>query len=102
VIRSWRDVNTNIDAYKQAFGDNFILLNNDPKDAQKDFDEDFIYKTYIEPLGQVGKEKSPEEKAKSKAEADKIYSDIKQTLKSQPEFDTIEQAKTKITNFINK
>jgi hypothetical protein len=102
VIRSWRDVNANIDAYKQAFGDNFILLNNDPKDTQKDFDEDFIYKTYIEPLGQVGKEKSPEEKAKSKAEADKIYSDIKQTLKSQPEFDTIEQAKTKITNFINK
>jgi len=102
VIRSWRDVNGNIDAYKQAFGDNFILLNNDSKDAQKDFDEDFIYKTYIEPLGQIGKEKSPEEKAKSKSEANKIYSDIKQTLKSQPEFDTIEQAKTKITNFINK
>lgn len=102
VIRSWRDVNTNIDVYKQMFGDNFVLLNNDPKDAQKDFDEDFIYKTYIEPLGQVGKEKTPEEKAKSKAEADKIYSDIKQTLKSQPEFDTVEQAKTKITNFINK
>ena len=102
VIRSWRDVNTNIDVYKQSFGDNFVLLNNDPKDSNKDFDEDFIYKTYIEPLGQVGKEKSPEEKAKSKAEADKIYSDIKQTLKTQPEFNTIEQAKTKITNFINK
>jgi len=102
VIRSWRDVNTNIDVYKQAFGDNFVLLNNDPKDAQKDFDEDFIYKTYIEPLGQVGKEKSPEEKAKSKAEAEQLYSDIKQTLQSQPEFDTVEQAKTKITNFINK
>ena len=26
----------------------------------------------------------------------------KQTLKSQPEFDTVEQAKTKITNFIQK
>ncbi len=42
------------------------------------------------------------EKTKSKAESEKIYSDIKQTLKSQPEFDTIEQAKTKITNFIQK
>ena len=102
VIRSWRDVNTNIDVYKQSFGDNFVLLNNDPEDSNKDFDEDFIYKTYIEPLGQVGKEKSSEEKAKSKAEADKIYLDIKQTLKTQPEFNTIEQAKTKITNFINK
>jgi cytidylate kinase len=102
VIRSWRDVNTNIDAYRQAFGNNFSLVNLDPEDANKDFDKDFIYKTYIEPLGQVGKEKSPEEKAKSKAEAEQLYSDIKQTLKSQPEFDTVEQAKTKITNFINK
>jgi predicted kinase len=102
VIRSWRDVNTNIDVYKQAFGDDFTLVNLDPEDANKDFDENFIYKNYIEPLGQVGKEKSPEEKAKSKAESEKIYSDIKQTLKSQPEFDTIEQAKTKITNFIQK
>ena len=102
VIRSWRDVNTNIDAYRQAFGDNFTIVDLDPKDANKDFDENFIYKNYIEPLGQVGKEKSPEEKAKSKAESEKIYSDIKQTLKSQPKFDTVEQAKTKITNFINK
>lgn len=102
VIRSWRDVNTNIDAYRQAFGDNFTLVNLDPKDANKDFNENFIYKNYIEPLGQVGKEKTPEEKAKSKAESEKIYLDIKQTLKSQPKFDTVEQAKTKITNFINK
>jgi predicted kinase len=102
VIRSWRDVNTNIDAYRQAFGDDFTLVNLDPKDANKDFDENFIYKNYIEPLGQVGKEKTPEEKAKSKAESEKIYLDIKQTLKSQPKFDTVEQAKTKITNFINK
>jgi hypothetical protein len=32
------------------------------------FDEEFIFKTYIEPLGQVGKEKTPEEKAKSEKE----------------------------------
>jgi len=102
VIRSWRDVNTNIDTYRQAFGDKFTLVNLDPEDANKDFDENFIYKNYIEPLGQVGKEKSPEEKAKSRADSEKIYSDIKQTLKTQPEFDTVEQAKTKITNFINK
>ena len=102
VIRSWRDVNTNIDAYRQAFGNNFSLVNLDPEDANKDFDENFIYKNYIEPLGQVGKEKSSEELAKSRAESEKIYSDIKQTLKTQPKFDTVEQAKTKITNFINK
>jgi predicted kinase len=102
VIRSWRDVNKNIDVYRQAFDNNFVLLNNDPKDANKDFNEDFIYKNYIEPLGQKKKKKTPDEKAKSKAESEQLYSDIKQTLKSQPEFDTVEQAKTKITNFINK
>lgn len=102
VIRSWRDVNKNIDVYKQAFGNNFTLLNLDPEDAKKDFDEEYIYQTFIKPLGQVGKEKSPEEIEKSKKESQQIYSDIKQTLKSQPEFDTIEQSKSKITNFINK
>ena len=102
VLRSWRDVNKNIDVYKQAFGNNFILINNNPKDTNKEFDEDYVYKTYIEPLGKIGKEKSPEEKAKSKAETNQLYSDIKQSLKSQPDFDTEEQAKTKITNFIQK
>jgi hypothetical protein len=102
VLRSWRDVNKNIDVYRQAFGQNFILLNNDPDGANKEFDENYIYKTYIEPLGQVGKEKTPEEKAKSEAEAKQTYSDIKQLLSTQPEFDTLEQAQSKITNFINK
>jgi len=102
VIRSWRDVNKNIDAYRQAFGDDFTLVNLDPKDANKDFDENFIYKTYVEPLGKIGKEKSPEEKAKSKAEAEQIYSDIKNLIQKLPESDTVEQAKLKITNFINK
>ena len=102
VLRSWRDVNKNIDTYKQAFGGDFTLVNLDPDDANKNFDEEFIYQTFIKPLGQVGKEKSPEEIAKSKAETEQIYSDIKQTLNTQPEFDTLEQSQQKITNFINK
>ena len=102
VLRSWRDVNKNIDTYKQAFGGDFTLVNLDPDDANKNFDEEFIYQTFIKPLGQEGKEKSPEEIAKSKAETEQIYSDIKQTLNTQPEFDTLEQSQQKITNFINK
>jgi predicted kinase len=102
VIRSWRDVNKNIDVYKQAFGDNFTIVDLNPEDANKSFDEDYIFKTYIKPLGQVGKEKTPEEKAKSEKEAKQINSDIKQLISTQPEFDTIEQSQTKITKFINK
>jgi len=102
VIRSWRDVNKNIDIYRQAFGDSFVLLNLDPESANKEFDEEYIYKTFIEPLGQIGKEKTPEEKAKSEKQKQEIYSDIKSSLENQPEFDTEEQSKTKIQNFINK
>ena len=102
ILRSWRDVNKNIDAYKQAFGGNFTLVNLDPDDANKNFDEEYVYQTFIKPLGKIGKEKSPEEIAKSKAETQQIYSDIKQTLNTQPEFDTLEQTQQKITNFINK
>jgi len=102
VIRSWRDVNKNIDVYKQAFGDSFTIVDLNPEDANKSFDEDYIFKTYIEPLGQVGKEKSPEELAKSQKEINQINSDIKQMVSSQPEFDTLDQSKSKITNFINK
>ena len=71
------------------------MINNNPEDSNKEFDEDYIYQTYIKPLGKIGKEKSPEEKAKSKAESEQLYSDIKQSLKSQPDFDTEEQAKNK-------
>jgi predicted kinase len=102
VLRSWRDVNKNIDVYRQAFGSDFVLLNNDPKDTNQNFDKEYIFKTYIKPLGQVGKEKSPEKIEKSKKETQQIYSDIKQTLNTQPEFDTLESAQQKITNFINK
>jgi predicted kinase len=100
VLRSWRDVNKNIDVYRQAFGQNFLLLNLDPDGANKEFDEQYIYKTYIEPLGQIGKEKTPEEKAKSAEEAKQLYSDIKQAMSSQPEFDNFEQSQTKINQFI--
>ena len=102
ILRSWRDVNKNIDAYKQAFGGDFTLVNLDPDDANKNFDEEYVYQTFIKPLGQIGKEKSPEEIAKSKAETQQIYSDIKSALQNQPDFDTEDQAKSKITNFINK
>lgn len=102
VIRSWRDVNNNVNTYRQAFNDDFTIVNLNLEDANLNFDAEYIFKTYIQPLGQIGKEKTPEEKEKSKIEVNQIYADIKQLLSNQPEFDTIEQAKTKITKFINK
>ena len=102
VLRTWRDVNKNIDTYKQIFGDNMVLINNDPENATTGFDTEYIKKTYFDTSKAKGKEKSPEEMAKSKAEKEQMNKDIETIIQNIPSFDTVDQAKSKITNFINK
>jgi predicted kinase len=100
VLRTWRDVNQNINVYRQAFGDKFILINNDPKDVNKGFSLELI-KPYITSSKAAGKPKSPEEQAKSEAEKQKLNSDIEALVKELPEFDTLESAKSKINEFVS-
>ncbi len=99
VLRTWRDVNKNISTYEQAFGNNFILLNNDPENANKGFSSELI-KTYTQNSSAVGKPKTPEEMAKSKAEKDQLNQDIESMVKTLPKFDNMSSAKSKIQNFI--
>ena len=100
VLRTWRDVNQNINVYRQAFGNKFVLINNDPKDATKGFSLELI-KPYIEASKATGKPKSPEEQAKSEAEKQKLNADIEALVKELPEFDTLESAKSKINEFVS-
>ena len=99
VLRTWRDVNKNIGVYEQAFGDNFILLNNDPENATQEFSPELV-KPFTQASSAVGKPKTPEEMAKSKAEKDQLNKDIESMVKSLPKFDDISSAKSKIQNFI--
>lgn len=99
VLRTWRDVNKNISTYEQEFGNNFILLNNDSKNANKGFSPELI-KPYTQSSSAVGKPKTPEEMAKSKAEKDALNQDIESMVKTLPKFDDISSAKSKIQNFI--
>ena len=99
VLRTWRDVNKNIDIYRQAFGKNFILLNNNTEDTNQDFSPELI-KPYTQDSAAVGKPKTPEEMAKSKAEKEALNKDIEVMIKKLPEFDSIDSAKSKIQNFI--
>jgi dephospho-CoA kinase len=99
VLRTWRDVNKNIDIYRQAFGDNFILLDNNPENTNKGFSDELIA-PYLQDSTAVGKPKTPEEMAKSKAEKDALNQDIKSMVKTLPKFDDISSAKSKIQNFI--
>ena len=100
VLRTWRDVNKNIETYKQAFGNNFILLNNNPKDANREFNADLL-EPYIQASTAIGKPKTPEEQAKSDAEKAKLNKDIESMVKQLPEFDSIDTAKKKINEFVS-
>lgn len=99
VLRTWRDVNKNIDIYRQAFGDNFILLDNNPENTNKGFSPELI-KPYTQDSAAVGKPKTPEEIAKSVAEKEALNKEIEVMVKQLPEFDSVDSAKSKIQNFI--
>ena len=100
VLRTWRDVNKNIEIYKQAFGNNFILLNNNPKEANKEFNADLL-EPYIKASTAIGKPKTPEEQAKSDADKAQLNKDIESMVNQLPEFDSIETAKNKINEFVS-
>jgi dephospho-CoA kinase len=99
VLRTWRDVNKNIETYKQAFGDNFILLNNNPKDANRKFNTDLL-EPFLQASTAIGKPKTPEDQAKSDADKAQLNKDIESMVNQLPEFDTIDIAKNKINEFI--
>jgi hypothetical protein len=100
VLRTWRDVNKNIETYKQAFGNNFILLNNNPKDAKHEFNIDLL-EPYIKSSSAIGKPKSPEDQAKSDADKAQLNKDIESMVNKLPEFDTLDTAKNKINEFVS-
>ena len=99
VLRTWEGVNKNIDAYKQAFGDNFIIVNNNPEDAETDYDEKEIKSRFFTNTYK-GKVKTPKEMAKTRRDRDELNRNIKSFLQNPPEFTTIEDAKSKIQAFI--
>jgi predicted kinase len=100
VLRTWRDVNKNIETYKQAFGNNFILLNNNPKDAKQEFNTDLL-EPYVQASKAIGKPKTPEEQAKSDADKAQLNKNIESMVNKLPEFDSIDTAKKKINEFVS-
>jgi len=100
VLRTWRDINDNIETYQQVFGDNLVIINNDPKDAETDFDENEIKRRFFDTSKAKGKPKTPEEQAKTKADVEKLNRDIKLYLKQKPKFTPSSIAIAKIKEFI--
>jgi len=97
VLKSWEGVVKNIDTYRQAFGNNIVVLNNDPENADPTFDVQSIIKAFPQPKG---KPKTPEEEEKSKADKEKTNQEIQSLLNIEREFDTFDVAKNKVNEFI--
>lgn len=100
VIRTWSSVNKNIPVYTQAFGNNFVIINNDPSSVNKSFSKDLL-EPYLSDSTAIGKPKSPEEQAKRNAEKEALNKEIETQVKHLPKFDSIESAKSKTKSFIN-
>lgn len=99
VLRTWRDVNKNIETYKGAFGNNFILINNDPE-ARLEYDPEYAKETFFQTVKGSGKQYSPEELLKKRQEIDAMNQEISSLLKAAPDFISIEDAKSKINTFL--
>jgi predicted kinase len=100
VLRTWRDINKNIETYEQAFGDNLVIINNDPKDADKSFDSEEIKRRFFDTSKAKGKPKTPEEMAKTKADVEQLNKDIELALQQTPKFTPSAEAVAKIKAFI--
>lgn len=100
VLRTWRDINQNIETYEQAFGDDLVIINNDPKDANKSFDSQEIKRRFFDTSKAKGKPKTPEEMAKAKADVIQLNKDIELALQQQPKFTPPAEAVAKIKAFI--
>ena len=100
VLRTWRDINNNIETYEQAFGDNLVVINNDPKDADKSFDPQEIKRKFFDTSKAKGKPKTPEEIEKAKADIAQLNKDIELAIQQQPKFTPAATAVAKIKAFI--
>ena len=99
VLKTWVGVNSNIDTYKEAFGDKFILVNNDPE-GKAEFDPDYAKRMFFQTVKGSGKVYTADERAKRDAEIKALNDNIKSLVEMTPEFTSIEDAKSKINAFI--
>ena len=99
VLKSWAGLVSNINLYRQEFGNNIVIVNNDPEDVDKSFDAEQVRQLFPMPKG---KPKTPEEMEKSRIDKEKTNQNIKDLLNAEREFDTFDEAKQKVNQFINE
>jgi len=99
VVKTWAGVNANIDNYKQAFGDKFVLINNDPE-GKAEYDPAVAKERFFKTVKGSGKVYTPDEKAKRDKEILDLNTAVQTLVKRTPEFTSMADAKSKINNFL--
>ena len=100
VVKTWAGVNANIDNYKQAFGDKFVLINNDPT-GKAEYDPAVARERFFKTVKGSGKVYTPDEKAKRDKEIADLNANLQQLIQSTPEFTSMADAKSKINTFLS-
>ena len=100
LLKSWEGVVKNIDLYRQSFGSNIVILNNDPPGYEVDtfFDPEEITQKFPYP---PGKEKTPEELKKFNEDIENTFKNIKLLLNIERKFNTLDIVKNKVNEFIS-
>jgi predicted kinase len=99
VVKTWAGVNGNIGTYKQAFGDKFVLINNDPT-GKAEYDPAVARERFFKTVKGSGKVYTPDEKIKRDKEILDLNTAIQALVKRTPEFTSMEDAKFKINTFL--
>ena len=99
VVKTWAGVNANIDTYKQAFDDNFVLINNDPN-GKLEYDPAVARERFFKTVKGSGKVYTPDEKAKRDKEILDLNTTIQILVQKTPKFTSMADAKSKINNFL--
>jgi predicted kinase len=99
VVKTWAGVNANIDGYKQAFGDKFVLINNDPT-GKAEYDPAVARERFFKTVKGSGKIYTPDEKAKRDKEIADLNTAVQALVKRTPEFTSMADAKSKINTFL--
>jgi predicted kinase len=99
VLKTWQGVNLNTDNYKEAFGDKFVLINNDPE-GKAEYNPDYARRMFFNTVKGSGKVYTADERAKRDQEIQALNSSIENLVSITPEFTSIEDAKSKINNFV--
>ena len=100
VVKTWAGVNSNIDNYRQAFGDKFVLINNDPN-GKLEYDPAYAKEKFFKTVKGSGKVYTPDEKAKRDKEIADLNANLQQLTQSIPEFTSMDDAKSKINTFLS-